>query len=121
MPVGHLAHQREAETAAFAPRAGFRAEPFLEDLAVKAFRHAWTGVVDGDHDLVLLLGHGYADPSFAARGSGRVQRVVDQVAEKRDQVLTVERTSSHDRVVTHSQLDSSLGSNRGFGEQERAE
>ena len=74
-----------------------------------------------DHELVVLLSHRHADPPVTQRRRRRVQGVVDEVAEQRDQVLAVDGAAGHDGVVADAKLNSSLRRHGGLREEERAE
>ena len=76
-----------------------------------------------DDDIAVRLLDRHFDPARTAvrRGRGRVQRVVDQVADDRDQIARMPRVAVEAAVGRQSELDATLGGDRRFAEQERAE
>ena len=121
MALRDLPYDRKTKTAALSPGPVLRAEPFLGDLSVETLLNAGPGVVDLHDDVSPMLGDRDADPALALGRRRGIEPVVDQVAEERDQVLTGEGASAHDRVIAHPQLDSALRRDRRLGQQQRAQ
>src|SRR6266852_4989059 len=97
--ASHLTHQGEAKPTLLAACCRLAAETLLEDLPIDPFRNAGPGIVNPHHQVIVLLSHRNADPPLAGRCRGRVEGVVDEVAEQRDQVLAVQWALGHDRVI----------------------
>ena len=61
--------------------------------------------MDPDEQLIVLLVHRHAHPARIGRPARRVESVVDEVAEQRDQIFAVNRAARHDGVITYAKFD----------------